>query len=114
MCVHAKSLQSCPTETPWDCSLPGSSIHGILQARIMEWVAISLTRDLPNPSIELASLTSLWQVDSLPSELQGKPKNTGVGSLSLLQQILPTQESNHSPALQVNSLATELSVKLHR
>jgi len=33
-------------------------------------------------------------VDSLPAEPQGKPKNTGVGSLSLLQRIFPTQESN--------------------
>ena len=38
-CVHAKSLQSCPTLCdPVDCSLPGSSVHGILQARILEWV----------------------------------------------------------------------------
>ena len=37
----AKSLQSCPTLCdPMDCSLPGSSIHGIFQARILEWVAI--------------------------------------------------------------------------
>ena len=34
------------------------------------------------------------QMDSLPAKLQRKPKNTGVGSLSLLQQICPTQESN--------------------
>ena len=34
------------------------------------------------------------QADSLPAEPQGKPKNTGVGSLSLLQWIFPTQESN--------------------
>ena len=48
--------------------------------------------DLPNPGIELKSL-ALWE-DSLPSEPPGKPKNTGVGSLSLLQEIFPTQESN--------------------
>ena len=35
--VHAKSLQSCPTLCdPMDCSLPGSSVHGILQAKILE------------------------------------------------------------------------------
>jgi len=38
-----------------DCSLPGSSVHGILQARILEWVAISFSRDLSNPGIEPAS-----------------------------------------------------------
>ena len=48
--------------------------------------------DLPNPGIELRSPT--LQVDSLPAEPQWTPKNTGVGSLSLLQGIFPTQESN--------------------
>ena len=43
--MHAKSLQSCPTLCdPMDSSLPGFSIHGILQARILEWVAISFSR----------------------------------------------------------------------
>ena len=46
--------------------------------------------DLPNPGIEPTSPT--LQVDSLQAEPQGKPKNTGVGSLSLLQGIFPTQE----------------------
>ena len=41
-----------------DCSLPGSSVHGISQARILEWVAISFSRDLPHPGIELSSLES--------------------------------------------------------
>ena len=40
-CMHAKSLQSCPTLCdPMDCSPPGSSVHGSLQARILEWVAM--------------------------------------------------------------------------
>ena len=48
--------------------------------------------DLSNPGIEPRSPT--LQVDSLPAEPYGKPKNTGVGSLSLLQGIFPTQELN--------------------
>ena len=48
--------------------------------------------DLPNPGIEPRSPT--LQVDSLPAELQGEPKNTGVGGLSLLQVIFLTQELN--------------------
>ena len=48
--------------------------------------------DLPNTGIEPRSST--LQADSLLAEPQGKPKNTGVGSLSLLQQIFPTQEWN--------------------
>ena len=48
--------------------------------------------DLPNPGIEPRS--PALQADSLPSEPPGKPKNTGVGSLSLLQEIFPPQELN--------------------
>ena len=44
-CVSAKLLQSCPTLCdPVDYSLPGSSVHEILQARILEWVAISVSK----------------------------------------------------------------------
>ena len=49
--------------------------------------------DLPNSGIEPRSPT-LWQVDSLPAEPQEKSKNTGVGGLSFLQRIFPTQETN--------------------
>ena len=48
--------------------------------------------DLPNPGIEPRS--PALQADSLPTEPPGKPQNPGVGSLSLLQGIFPTQESN--------------------
>ena len=44
MLCYAKSLQSCPTLCkPMDCSLPGSSIHGIFQARVLEWGAIAFS-----------------------------------------------------------------------
>ena len=61
---------------------------------IVEWIAFPSPGDLPNPGIKPRS--PALQVDSLPAEPQGKPKNTGVDSLSLLQQIFPTQESNWS------------------
>ena len=41
-----------------DCSPPGSSVHGILQAKILEWVACPPSGDFPDPGIELPSLTS--------------------------------------------------------
>ena len=42
-----KAAQSCPTcSDPRDCSLRGSSVHGIFQARVLEWVAISFSVDL--------------------------------------------------------------------
>ena len=47
-CFHAQWLQSCQTlRDPMDCSPPASSVHGILQARILEWVAIPFSRSNP-------------------------------------------------------------------
>ena len=50
---HVLAAQSCPTLcNPMDCSLPGSSVHGILQARIFQWVYMPSPEDLPNPGID--------------------------------------------------------------
>ena len=66
--------QSCPTLWgPMDCSPPGSSVHGILQPRILEWVAISFSEDLQNPGIEPKS--PALQANSLPSEPPWKPES---------------------------------------
>ena len=72
------------------CAPIDYTVHGILQVEILEW--IPPPGDLPNPGIEPRS--PALQVDSLPAEPQEKPKNTGLGSLSLLQWIFQTQESN--------------------
>ena len=51
-CVLCLVAQSCPTLCdPMDCGPPDSSDHGISQARILEWVAISTLGDLPSPGI---------------------------------------------------------------
>ena len=69
MCLVA---QSCLTLCdPMDCGPPSSSVHGILQTRILEWVAMPSSRGLPNSGIEPRS--PALQADSLPSELSGKP-----------------------------------------
>ena len=50
LCICAKSPQSCPTLCdPMDCSPPGSSVRGILQARILEWVAMPFSRGSSQP-----------------------------------------------------------------
>ena len=54
-----------------DGSPPGSSVHGISQARILEWVSIASPEDLPDPGIKTAS--PVWQADSLPPSKQGDP-----------------------------------------
>ena len=70
--MRGEVAQSCPTLCdPVDCNLLGFSIHGILQARIQEWVAISFSRDLPDPGIELRS--PALEADALTSEPPRKP-----------------------------------------
>ena len=70
--VKVSVIQSCPTLWgPMDCSPPGPTIHGILQARVLEWAAISFSRE---PS-QLRDPTPVSHIaDSLPSEPPGKPQ----------------------------------------
>ena len=58
-----------------DCSPPGSSVHGILQARILEWVPISSSRGSspPRDRTHISLCLLHWQAGSLPLELPGKP-----------------------------------------
>ena len=59
-CMCAQSLQSCSTLcNPVDCSPPDSSVHGILQARRLEWAAMSSSKDLPDLGIEPSSPASI-------------------------------------------------------
>ena len=80
----------------------GSSVHGIFQERILEWVAISYTRDLPDPGIELASFaspalaggfftpSSTWEAPRIPQRDQ--PRVTvSCGLLSSPQACLQTE-----------------------
>ena len=53
---ESEVAQSCPAlSDPVDCSLPGSSVHGIFQARILEWVAIAFSDDQPRQHIKKQS-----------------------------------------------------------
>ena len=87
------ATRSCLTCDPMDCSLPSCCVHGILQARLLEWVATPFSRGSSRPreqtqiSCVVGRFFTIWATR--------EPKNTGVGSLSLLQRIFPTQESNH-------------------
>ena len=62
--------------TLWTLARQAPLFLGILQARILEWVAMSSPGDLPNPGIKPKS--PAWQADSSPSEPPEKPRNTGV------------------------------------
>ena len=72
MSGHDSVTESCPTLCdPMDCSRPGSSVHGISQARILEWVAIPFSKASSQPRIEPRS--PALQADSLPLSHQGSP-----------------------------------------
>ena len=75
MCyMHGKSLQSCQTlSDPTDCSLPDSSVHRILQVRILEWVAISSSRGSSQQLNPCLLCLLHWQAASLPLAPPGKP-----------------------------------------
>ena len=76
LCIHTKSLQLCLTLCdPMDCSLPGSSVHGILQARITGVGCHALLQEIvPTQGLNPRLLCLLhWWVDSLPLAPPGKP-----------------------------------------
>ena len=74
-CWYCLVTKSCPILCdPMDCSLPDFSVHGISQARILEWAVISFPGDLPNPGIKPTS--PAWQVDSLSLSHLGRPRES--------------------------------------
>ena len=120
MCVCSKSLQSHPTLCkPMDCSLPGSSIYGILQAKILEWVAMPSSRRSSwcrdgttspvSPALQVDSLVlshceSSFKFQSVQSLIFETPWTaacqvslsiTNSGSLLKLMSIQPVMPSNH-------------------
>ena len=76
VCMQAVRTQLCPTlHDPMDCGLPGSSGHGIFQARMLECVASSFSRESSQPRDRTLCLFHVlrWQAGSLPGEPPGKP-----------------------------------------
>ena len=100
--MKVKVAQLCPTL----CDPMDYTVHGILQARILEWVAFPFSRGSSQPR-DWTQISHI-QADSLPAEPQRKPKNTGVGSLSLLQWIFLTQEL-HQGLLHCRQILYQLS-----
>ena len=84
MYIRAKLLQSCLTLWgPMDCCLPGSSVHGILQARILKWVAMSSSRgSFPPRGRNCISCSSCIAGGFFTTEPPGKPLYVAFQSLS--------------------------------
>ena len=77
---------------PKDYSPLGFSVHGVLQARILEWIAMAFSSESESCSVVFNSL----QLYGLYNPWNSPGQNTGVGSDSLLQEIFPTQGQNPS------------------
>ena len=95
MYVCVLVAQSCLTLcNPMDCSLPVSSVHGILQARILEWVAIPFSRESFRTKDQVRVFPAM-EADSLPYEPPGKP--------------LPRKKNNNN-----NSVTQKLEEKIRK
>ena len=104
--VKQSPLHACATPTlsnPVGCSPPGSPVHGISQARILEWVAISFPGALPGPGIK--PMLPAWPADSSPLSHLGRPnmlsnevnmKAVPRGSLSWLTPLSPSPPQGHN------------------
>ena len=86
--MKVKVAQSGPTL----CGRMDDTVQGILQAWIPQWVAFPFSRGSFQPwdPTQVSRIADRF----FTTELQGKPKNTGMGSLSLLQRVFPTQKPN--------------------
>ena len=110
-CVHVHVQSHLTLHNPMDCSPLGFSVHGILQARILEWVAMpssrGSTRNWDRTQLSCVSRTgkhiesesclvvsNSWWPHGLYNPWNSPGQNIGVGSLSLLQGIFPTQGLN--------------------
>ena len=81
---ESEVAQSCPTlSNPMDCSLPGFSVHGILQARVLEWGAIAFSASLASPSFFSIFYPFITEIQQYPPSF-----NSLVVSSSLLSQRL--------------------------
>ena len=88
-CMKVKSesevAQSCPTlRDPMNCSLPGSSVHGIFQARVLEWGAIAFSSE--DPAKQKRNKVRIWIKDKIRSKLLTSQTEAEVWNLSPLQR----------------------------
>ena len=75
VCIHAQSLQLCPTlVTRWTINLPGFSVHGILQAKTLEWVAVASSRGSSWLILLYRQILHLWVTGETCLEVWLQPK----------------------------------------
>ena len=113
---ESEVAQSCLTlSDPMDCSLPGSSIHGIFQARVLEWDAIALpSRLIQSPCLSFLSHTAnaCWLCYSFHTS-HPLPMSTSLVSMSL-SPLLPCKEilQYHFPRFHICVLEYDIDISL--
>ena len=90
-----------------DCSLPGSSIHGIFQARILEWVAVSFSRGSPQPKNQTWVSCTAGRLYHLSH--QGSPELL-LGALHILENVTPTDFLTNEDHVDRNKSITAISI----
>ena len=96
---ESEVAQSCPTlNDPMDCSLPGSSIHGIFQARVLEWGAIAVSNPNQSPS------KLFYEYQQADSKVYIKEKNKGKG-------LMPPDFKTYLKATVIKTVGTGESIK---
>ena len=107
--VKVSAAQSYPTLcNPTDHRRPGSSVHGILQARILRWIVLPSSGDLPDPGTE--PRTPALQAYSLPSE---PPRSaTQMSNCYFFQKMSLSQETNDGLQLPINSVQIKPGIQL--
>ena len=111
--VKVKVAQSYPALwDSMDCNLPGSSVHGILQARLLEWVTFPFSRGSSQPRdwTQVSRIVGRF----LPAEPQGSPRILEWVAYPFSSDLRDPGIEPGSPELQTDSLLTELSGKLAR
>ena len=108
----AQLLQLCLTLChPVDCRPPGSSVHGNLLARILEWVPMPTSRGSSHPATEPASPKfPALQADSLPPEPSGKPRNLLRSDLSLEWNLFLNSWSGLPNSISFNQIMSNLEL----
>ena len=103
-------------ETPMDCGPPGSFVRGILQARIPEWVAISSSRDLPNPGIKhtssSSSVSSALACRFFNTEAPGSRLSSPVCVLCVSHSVMSDSLQPHAHSLLASSIHRTLQTRI--
>ena len=110
-CMCAKSLQSClALSDPMDCNLPASSVHGILQAKILEWVSMPSSRGSSRPRDQTHISYFSYTGRDFPGGSDGKESACDAGDLGLipgLGRYLEKRMATHSSILASRTPWTE-------